>query len=462
MIHQVKLPPLTKQRLSEIVDLQMVLLFYAASESSQNLGVEQCTAYLQVNGFDATKQSRSPNIAQWIWRSKDRREPLIGFAAGPFEDKHKLVERLQRETQLLSAQESPGGVVNIVDIPRSTHRNQEKSWQEQGADFLRMFYNELSKAKLPGYLFSDPEAKDFSRKDFLVAFLAENNALYVCPICDESGSYTSSGGEIYTDIEHYFPQSKYPHFACHPYNLIPICHLCNSAIHGAKDPLLPDNSGSRLQLHDIILPYHKLSLGTVTRLNIMLDNASQSATFDSLVSTVSGKSYKTQIDSFDWMYEIPSRWNAHNDIDKVGETLFRRMRQFLRGSHELPIGVTPETVWPVLRYALYQLVYSLHTKGEYGYEGGDFGKDPYAFAMKWLLVTILNEERPLSGQDNQDKQDDQSEFHFPLLKELARWLGQDMNNKDEYITCAEILLKMLIDEDVVLHQNQVQLERNVE
>jgi len=29
----------------------------------------------------------------------------------------------------------------------------------------------------------------------------------------------------------------YPHFACHPYNLIPICYSCNSSIKGLKDPL---------------------------------------------------------------------------------------------------------------------------------------------------------------------------------------------------------------------------------
>jgi len=147
MIHQVKLPDITKQRLSEVVSIQMALLSYAASESSQDLSEERCVAYLQANSFDVIKQGRSRNIAQWIWSLKERREPLIGFAAGPFEEKCRLVERLQYETQLLSAQASPRGIVNIVDIPRNSHRNrgvsrrnQEKSWQEQGADFLRRFY----------------------------------------------------------------------------------------------------------------------------------------------------------------------------------------------------------------------------------------------------------------------------------------------------------------------------------
>jgi hypothetical protein len=137
------------------------------------------------------------------------------------------------------------------------------------------------------------------------------------------------------------------------------------------------------------------------------------------------------------------------------------MRQFLRGSFELPVGNSPVSVWPVFRYALYQLVHSLHTNDEEGYNGGDFGKDPYSFAMKWLLVTILNEERLYLEQNKEDEQNDQSEFHFPLLKELAHWLGQDMNNKDEYIMCAEMLIKMLSGEDVALDQNQNQVERSV-
>ncbi len=420
MIHQVKLAKITRERLREVVYVQMMLLTYAAS--TNNPSQYECARYLHDKGFDSTKPARSLQIAAWIWNAKPRYEKL----------------------ELFLSEDHPKGAIDIFKPPQD-------SWQEKGADFLCQFYAELSKTKLPACLFSDPQAKDFRRQDFLKEFLTNNKLLYVCPVCDETGSYTSSNSNIYTDIEHYFPQSRYPHFACHPYNLIPICHLCNSAIHGAKDPLEPDKNSSRLQLQDIVLPYRDLSLGTVTRLNVILDNAAQPATFDGLVSTVTGKNYQTQIDSFTWMYEIPKRWNAHNDIDKVGETLFRRMRQFLRGSYELPVGNSPDSIWPVFQYALYQLVHSLHTNGEEGFKGGDFGKDPFAFAMKWLLVTILNEE----------KQDDQSGFYFPLLNELAHWLGQDMNNKDEYIMCAEMLIKMLNEKNIAPNQYQVQVERGV-
>ncbi len=92
MIHQVKLPMLTKQRLSEVVDVQMALLSYAVTEKDLDEG--RCAAYLQAKGFDNTKQERSLKIAQWIWR-KSRREKLEKFATGPAEEKQKLVERLQ-------------------------------------------------------------------------------------------------------------------------------------------------------------------------------------------------------------------------------------------------------------------------------------------------------------------------------------------------------------------------------
>jgi hypothetical protein len=184
--------------------------------------------------------------------------------------------------------------------------------------------------------------------------------------------------------------------------------------------LKPANGSARLRLEDIILPYRGFGLGTVTRLIIAPDDTAQSATFADLVSTVPGKSYKTQIDTFASVYEIPQRWNEQNGIDKVGEMLFRRMRHFLRGTYELAISNSPESIWSVLEYALYQLVYSLHTQGEEGYKGGDFGKDPFAFAMKWLLVTILNEETQFAGQEGISSENTLEYHPFSVMPPLPR------------------------------------------
>jgi hypothetical protein len=305
-------------------------------------------------------------------------------------------------------------------------------------------YDDLNDSKLPACYFLASQAGDFHRQDFFRAFLKENGTLHVCPVCDESGSYTSSRGNIRTDIEHYFPQSLYPHFACHPYNLIPICHLCNSAIHGDKDPLQLDKN-NRLELQEIVLPYRGLGLGTVTRLKVELNDV-QSATFKELISTDEENTYYTQIRTLERMYEVPSRWNKHHEIDKVGEALFRRMRQFLRGSYELSGG---NSLRPVLMDALHQLVYFLHTAGEKDYERGDYGKDPFAFAMKWLLVEILKEENKQMDLTLGESLNVTNLFSLPLLHELADWLGQDAESNDEYVAVAVRLIRLASGESSV-------------
>src|SRR4051812_19151606 len=153
MIHNVKPSPFIERRLSEVVKVQMALLAYGASTDTPSQ--DGCACYLHDQGFDSTNPTRSIKVAAWVWNSKERRDPLTGFASGPPDDKHTLAERLQRETALLSAN-PPVGTITIVDILDGSRHKQAKSWQEDGADFLRRFYDELSTSKtgLPACLFS--------------------------------------------------------------------------------------------------------------------------------------------------------------------------------------------------------------------------------------------------------------------------------------------------------------------
>jgi hypothetical protein len=414
------------------VHVQMTLLSYAAS--TQHVSEIGCAIFLRCRGFDKKKAGRSDKIASWIWGAKPRHENLEGFAQGPAEEKRALVEKFRRDIHQLF-KKSPTGTISAFKA--------ENTWQEKGANFLRAFYDDLNDSKLPACYFLDSSAGDFRRQDFLRAFFKENGTLHVCPVCDESGSYTSSGGKVRTDIEHYFPQRWYPHFACHPFNLIPICHICNAAVHGDKDPLqLTKNR--RLELQDIVLPYRGRGLGTVTRLKVEL-NEKQSATFQDLVS-IDENNYDTQICMLKMMYNIPNRWNKDERIDKVGEALFRRMRQFLRGSYELSGG---DSLRPVLWNALHQLVYFLHTSSGKHYEGGDYGKDPFAFAMKWLLVEILREEEQHIKVATEESLTIAEPFSLPLLCELAKWLGQDVKSSDEYAAVAAMLIRLASDESSV-------------
>ena len=79
--------------------------------------------------------------------------------------------------------------------------------------------------------------------------------------------------------------------------------------------------------------------------------------------------------------------------------------------------------------------------------------------MKWLMITILNEEQHSSSLAKEDSHK-QSNANFPLFRELSQWLGQDMLDNDEYISCTEELIKILNDETIVLNQKEATEKRS--
>jgi hypothetical protein len=69
----------------------------------------------------------------------------------------------------------------------------------------------------------------FHKETYLSAF-KEANSVEVCPMCD---------GYLNTpEVDHFYPKHAQPFLDCHPLNLTPICHECNSTSRkGARMPL---------------------------------------------------------------------------------------------------------------------------------------------------------------------------------------------------------------------------------
>ena len=71
----------------------------------------------------------------------------------------------------------------------------------------------------------------------------------VCPYCNRQFTYTiikqsnkgKSNNITRPELDHYFPQSKYPMFSLSLYNLIPCCHICNSIIKRNRDLDIQEN-----------------------------------------------------------------------------------------------------------------------------------------------------------------------------------------------------------------------------
>ena len=364
MIHQVHLPDVTRRRLTDVVMLQLRLLRHAALTATPD-DSKLCTA----SRPDVRFRGRGAQIAPWLWRAPKRRQPLEDFAQGPTAEKQVWSRQLAHEA--LTFLRHPVGSL-------TPHVGKNASpWQKAGAKFLLNFYDDLcASSGLPDYLFSESDASPFRRQDFLAGFRDTNRDLYVCAVCDESGYYTVVDDATYTEIEHYLPKSRYPHLACHPFNLLPICHHCNF-LKRHTDPL---KGGSRNQraLEHILLPYREPGLGSRTYLPVQLGTTYTTTRFGKL------KSRETidlgqRIEAFGEVYKVPKRWQERTD--EIGEKLFRRIRQLLQSGPGLPSDSGRlQALLTVLDFLLYFLAQEEH------------GKEPFAFAMTWWLATLINHE----------------------------------------------------------------------
>jgi hypothetical protein len=192
-----------------------------------------------------------------------------------------------------------------------------------------------------------------------------------------------------------------------------------------------------LSLHKVYLPYRRPGLSTITYLSIDLEVAEKLVDWVSIGKLLPRKTgdemVKQLIATLDEVYKVPHRWSQDGRVDKISETLFRRMRQFLGNGREWPLGFNMATT---LYTALKQLLYYLH------YE--DQSKDPFAFAMAWMLAALLNEEnKPLAQEFTVEDPTPRNAIHFPLVAELIEGLGQNAALNGERSLLAKQLLDLI-------------------
>ena len=113
------------------------------------------------------------------------------------------------------------------------------------SEFIKCSFDQLVEVKKRidenGYIFSDANWKYFNNA--YTSFVAKgHNVEFVkkygikcCPYCNEN-YILSRYGESGCQLDHFFPQDKYPIFAICLYNLIPVCPICNHAKN--DDPIL--------------------------------------------------------------------------------------------------------------------------------------------------------------------------------------------------------------------------------
>jgi hypothetical protein len=392
VIHAAKLPEKTRQRLTEVVHLQFSLLRWASKISDPT--EDKCLGWL---GGQKRFQNKGNCIAAWIWASKERKDALCEFALGPTQAKQWWVKDLCRSAFLL-LRKSTGNL--------STAALTEE-WQKAGAQFLLHYYQDLRKGGIPGYSFSATETAKYTALDLLEAFVLENDRLCVCPACDESPFFTFSRNAIRSELDHYFPKSLYPHLSIHPYNLIPLCHGCNSWVKGDHDPLKGPNG--RRSLEDIWLPYRERGLSYSTYLDVSLELGNKKATFKRILPRP-GNNLRDKVLALGEVFELPSRWEKRRD--EIGEKLFRRMRNYLRGDVDFHATKYLDEITSQLDELLYL------------FNEEDLSREPFVYPMMWWLTKLMNEELRM----NEKSEPEQS----PLWDEILSWSKDNSTQAKEW------------------------------
>lgn len=382
MLHTVYLPDFNKNRLSEIVALQVHLLNYAAENSL----IDQTTCAAWLNAIPGIA-GRGEKISDWLWRADARHESLEVFATrGPESDKRELCQQIQDDLEMF---EAASGHLLFLSIPKDERNDYEikvgsiPDWKIGVWDFLQNFYEEFRRSGFPKEIFSSNIA--FRSQDFLREFVNANLQIHICPTCDESDYRAHLSSGILSEKDHYLPKSRYPHLSCHPLNLLPICPYCNRP-KSDEDLLLNSRTGTRRNLRDIVRPYQENgnilrsgqdnALSSRSYLEITSAGTSNSSQFF-LLKPRDGKEIEERIQAFCDTYQVPARWNADGRIEQIGERLFDRISEALR---DAPVGF-------VDRLALVDVLDKL-----LDVLSRDQGKIPHSYAMVWWLVAIINQE----------------------------------------------------------------------
>ncbi|MBW4565165.1 MAG: hypothetical protein KME32_29530 [Mojavia pulchra JT2-VF2] len=406
MIHDVYLPELTRKRLTDIVVLQIWLLFYAASNST----LDQTNCGDRLNRCPRFS-GRGDKIAKWIWQAAESRlKPLQIFAQDSTlsKEKRKWVKQLACEAFRLL--KKPSGILEPLAPQTIT------PWQEAASNFLIGFYeNVLREAAsprkrnsgFPEYIFSGDNPSSFGAQDFLKAFQATNPTLFICPACDEA-KYSTKAGDIRTDIDHYLPKSKYPHLACHPYNLVPSCLACNQRIKKTTDPLTCQriSLSSRRKLEDIFCLYREPGLWNQTYLEVSIKSQNLPTQIGLLKPKI-GLNIGDRIDALQETYRVPERWSEQ--VNEIEPHIYRKIEALLTAFH---VSLDDsQTLLDCFDYSLGK---------EYIEERG---QQPYSVPRAWLLAALINETEEVFNNSSTSEVKSSA-----LMDELKIRLGQTMDN----------------------------------
>ena len=355
---------------------------------------------------------------RWLWHGQ--RADFLGllkqFARGENQDKRRWSRQLSHEVFLLL--KNPTGFIEPHDSISAS------VWQNAGADFLRKFYALYlgrGDGYFPEYFFSESGASRFGRKDFLKAFNTTNK-INLCPACDI---------QRFHRIDHYFAKEHYPHFSCHPYNLVPTCDDCNTDYKGTTNVLLRGSvnritnqgrrfgSGKPRLLQNIALPYRENH--GFDKIAYLKFNVKRGFRNPVLVGfkPQSGEDLLESAEVHRDVFWIPNRWR--DNIDEIKDSVYRQIKKVFQQQVDFSPNQRGDLDIFAVRDLLDSVLCSLYDEQK---------TEAERFPMTWCLIEWLNHE--LEPAVNSPSAIDINDY--PLLKDIASILKQDTIPHPAYVT----------------------------
>lgn len=361
MLHPLN-PPSCINELNYLMDLQRELLVLGASISKYaDAEFAAC--------FDAS-------ICDWFFTKRDSGDKKDKQFVTLFQTFASYVKCDPVEkSEIISAFDNDRDFfVNLDDPEFIFELNSSKSQAYMlASNCLKPFYEFLGRSGYPPEIMAPVKEGGFCREDIINGFINSNPFIqYVCPSCDYVFSYIpdQTNPQGYT-IEHQFPRSLYPAICLNPYNLIPMCYVCNQK-KGSKDPLCPPCEPP------FTIPYNEV-LHSIKR--PIRDNANLVFSTSTAVEIMQFEPTKegiTQnaIAGYSTLYAIPDRWQF--DRIRVTNRADSNIRWALRVlSNNFKTEIDNEVLWQAVELAIEEM------EGKFGYEQFNY---PAASWLRWAVT----------------------------------------------------------------------------
>src|ERR1035438_3503170 len=192
------------------------------------------------------------------------------------------------------------------------------SRHEWGNEPLSSLKNLLKSFYSP-YFYSDEgygapcaaEGQNFTKDTFILGF--PGGGPKVCPYCDNNTRNL--------ELDHFLPQDEFPLLSCHPDNLIPSCHDCNSITEkGTKVPL---SLNAPVQAADRFHPRRRSAWQKI-RVAFYEDAEHQPQMRLEPVDPADAR----RVEKLEWLFGLASFWGRHTkpDIQHIGSEVSDLLR----------------------------------------------------------------------------------------------------------------------------------------